>query len=221
MHWAFGLLIGLVVGLLALILLSRKVMKKLEPKFTTAQKQAQAKQFKLAIATLEELLPYAPWQIMLKSQINSQIGVFHYADKNETKAMEFLSQGSVRTPDAQMILASIHYRRNELEKVKSVMDLTLRFNKKQILLYHAYAYMLQKKGFNDEAIEVLQRAIKIDAENDTNKDNLMRLQNNKKMNMKPFGMNWYTLQLEKPPLSMMQDQFSGKAGFRQPKRKKM
>jgi hypothetical protein len=81
--------------------------------------------------------------------------------------------------------------------------------------------MLSKKGQNEAAIEKIQQALKIDDSNEVSKDNLQRLQNNKKMNMKPFGMNWYTLQLEKPPLSMMQDQFSGRAGFRQPKRKKM
>ncbi len=195
-------------------------MKQLEPKFTQAQKQAQARQFKLAISTLETILPFASWQIMLKAQVHSQIGVFHFADRNEDKALEHLSQGSMRTPDAQLILASIHFKKDNLEKMRTALDMTIKLNKKQILLYNAYAFMLNRKGLNEEAIQILQNGLKVDAENDTTKDNLLRLQNNKKMNMKPFGMNWYTLQLEKPPLSMMQDQFSGKAGFRQPKRKK-
>lgn len=195
-------------------------MKQLEPKFTQAQKQAQARQFKLAISTLETILPFASWQVMLKSQVHSQIGVFHFADRNEDKALEHLSQGSMRTPDAQLILASIHFKKDNLEKMRTALDMTIKLNKKQILLYNAYAFMLNRKGLNEEAIQVLQNGLKVDPENDTTKDNLLRLQNNKKMNMKPFGMNWYTLQLEKPPLSMMQDQFSGKAGFRQPKRKK-
>lgn len=221
MHWGFGILIAVVSGFAAMIVLSRRIMKKLEPKFTLAQKQAQARQFKLAIATLEELLPYTPWQVMLKQQIHSQIGVFHYAEKREDEALEHLSKGSVRMPDAQLILASIYFRRDDMEKVKSTIEMAIRFNKKQILLYHAYAFMLSKKNQNEAAIEMIQQALKIDDSNETSKDNLQRLQNNKKMNMKPFGMNWFTLQLEKPPLSMMQDQFSGRPGFRQPKRRKM
>ncbi len=221
MHWAFALIFGLLVGFGSMILLTRRMMKRLEPLFNQAQKQAQSRQFKMAIKTLESILPMGKWQVMLTSQINSQMGVFYYADKNEDLALEYLSKGSVRSPDSQLILASIHFRRGNMDKVGEVMDLTMRFNKKQVLIFNAYAFMLQIKSLNDKAIEVLQKGLKANPGHETTTDNLMRLQNGKKMNMKPFGLNWYSLQLEKPPLSMMQDQFSGRAGFRQaPKRKK-
>ena len=221
MHWAFALLIGLLLGFGSMILLTRRMMKKLEPLFTQAQKQAQARQFKMAIQTLESMLPMGKWQVMLTSQIHSQMGVFYYADKNEALALEHRGKGSVRSPDAQMILASILFRKDNLDKMMEVMDLTIRFNKKQVLIYNAYAFMLQIKGLNEKAIEILLKGLKANPGHEATQDNLTRLQNSKKMNMKPFGLNWYSLQLEKPPLSMMQDQFSGRAGFRQaPKRKK-
>jgi tetratricopeptide (TPR) repeat protein len=221
MHWGFALLIGILVGFGSMIMLTRRMMKKLEPLFTQAQKQAQARQFKLALQTLQSILPMGKWQVMLTSQIYSQMGVFYYADKNEDLALEHLSKGSVRSPDAQMILASIYFRRGEMDKVIEVMDITIRFNKKQVLIYNAYAFMLQIKNMNDKGMEVLQKGLKAVPGHETTQDNLIRLQNGKKMNMKAFGLNWYSLQLEKPPLSMMQDQFSGRAGFRQaPKRKK-
>lgn len=221
MHWLFALFIALVVSIVCMIICTRKIMKKLEPMFTQAQKQAQARQFKLAIKTLEGILPFTKWQVMLKSQVYSQMGVFHYADKNEASALEYLSQGSVRSPESQMILASIYFRRDDMDKAKEVMDVTIKFNKKQVLLYNALAFMLQVKKRNDEAMEVLQKGLKaLKGSNDATQDNLIRVQNGKKMNMKPFGMNWYSLQLEKPPLSMMQDQFSGRAGFRQAKKRK-
>ena len=221
MHWAFALIIGLLAGLGSMILLTRRLMKKLEPLFAQAQKQAQARQFKLAIQTLQSILPLGKWQVMLTAQIQSQMGVFYYADKNEALALECLGKGSVRSPDAQMILASLLFRKGDMDKMMEVMDLTIRFNKKQVLVYNAYAFMLQIKGMNDKAVEILQKCLKVNAMHEATQDNVTRLQNNKKMNMKPFGLNWYSLQLEKPPLSMMQDQFSGRAGFRQaPKRKK-
>ena len=220
MHWLFALLIGIVVSFGCMIFATRKIMKKLEPMFGQSQKQAQARQFKLAIKTLEGILPYAKWQVMLGGQIQSQIGVFHYADKNEASALEHLAKGSVRSPEAQMILASIHFKKGNMDQAKEVLELTIKFNKKQVLLYNALAFMFQLKGQNDEAIAILQKGIKALGGHEATQDNLIRLQNGKKMNMKPFGMNWYSLQLEKPPLSMMQDQFSGRAGFRQPKRKK-
>jgi tetratricopeptide (TPR) repeat protein len=220
MHWAFALLIGIAASFGCMIFATRKIMKKLEPLFGQAQKQAQARQFKLALKTLKGILPYAKWQVMLKGQIESQMGVFHYADKNEASALEHLAKGSVRSPEAQMILASIHFKNGNVDQAKEVLEVTIKFNKKQVLLYNALAFMLQLKGQKDEAIVILQKGIKVLGGHEATQDNLNRLQNGKKMNMKPFGMNWYSLQLEKPPLSMMQDQFSGRAGFRQPKRKK-
>lgn len=219
MHWAFSILIGLIAGVATLIIASRKMMAKLQPLFVQASKQAEAKKFKLAIATLESLLPYGKWQVMLKSQIYSQMGVIYYAEKNEEKALECLSQGTVRAPDAQMILASMYYRRKEYDKMKNTFDLTIKINKKQMILYNTYAFMLKEIGENEKALEILQKGLKVMSDNEATKDNLLRLQNNKKMNMKPFGMPWYTLQLERPPISMMQNQFAGRAGFRQKRAK--
>jgi hypothetical protein len=118
------------------------------------------------------------------------------------------------------MLATMLFRKDDLSQMKEVLDMTIRFNKKQMIVYNAYAFMLQMKKDTEGAMAVLQKGLKAQEGHESTQDNLMRLQNNKKMNMKPFGMNWYSLQLEKPPLSMMQDQFSGRAGFRQPSRKK-
>jgi tetratricopeptide (TPR) repeat protein len=220
MHWAFALVIGIVAGLGCMIYLSRRIMKQLEPMFAQAQKQAQARQFKMAVKTLESILPLARWQVMLGAQIHSQMGVFYYADKQEALALEHLKKGSVRSPDSQLMLATMLFRKDDLSQMKEVLDMTIRFNKKQMIVYNAYAFMLQMKKDTEGAMAVLQKGLKAQEGHESTQDNLMRLQNNKKMNMKPFGMNWYSLQLEKPPLSMMQDQFSGRAGFRQPSRKK-
>ncbi|MBF0198478.1 MAG: hypothetical protein HQL32_12245 [Planctomycetes bacterium] len=218
MHPVAAVIVALFPAIGALIYITRKMMNKLQPIMLQAQKQAQAKQFSLAIKTLESLLPMAKWQIMLKSQINSQIGMFLYADKKEDKALEYLEKGSPRAPDSQMILASMYFKKKDAAKVKEVFDITIRVNKKQVLLYNAYAFMLNASDDKEGAIAALQKGLKVNADNDATKDNLLRLQNNKKLNMKPFGMPWYSLQLEKPPMSMMQQQFAGKAGFRKMKK---
>ncbi len=220
MHWGFALAIAVVAGLGTMIFLSRRVMKILQPSFVQAQKQAQSRQFKMAIKTLESLLPMGRWQVMLAAQIHSQMGVFYHADKQEALALEHLRKGSVRSSDSQLILATILFRKDELSEAKAVLDTTVKFNKKQMLVYNAYAFMLQMKKDTEGAMAILQKGLKAVPKHEGTQDNLIRLQNRKKMNMKPFGMNWYTLQLEKPPLSMMQDQFSGRPGFRQPSRKK-
>jgi tetratricopeptide (TPR) repeat protein len=218
MHWGFAIFIGLIFGIGTLVYLSRKIMRQIEPKFKQAQAHAEKRQFPNAIKTLEEILPFSKWQIMLQAQIHSQIGVFYYAQKNENKALEYLEKGSARSPDAQMILATIFYRKKQMDKVKNVMEATIKFNKKQILLYNALAFMYAQVQMNDQAIAILKQCLKVNKNNETTQDNLLRLQNGKKMNMKNFGMSWYSLQLEKAPMSMMQGQFAGRPGFRQSKK---
>ena len=120
--------------------------------------------------------------------------------------------------DARLFLASIYYRRKNFDKAREVLETAIRYNKKQVLLYNVYAYLLNKQGKREEAIEQLLRCLKVEKDNESTKDNLLRLQNNKKMNMKRFGMTWYSLQLEKLPVSMRQSQGMGQAGLRQRKR---
>jgi tetratricopeptide (TPR) repeat protein len=218
MHWGFALFIGFAFGIGSLIFMSKKIMRQIEPKFKQAQAHAEKRQFPMAIKTLEEIMPFTNWQVMLKAQLFSQIGVFYYAQKKEDKALEYLGKGSARSPDAQMILASIFYRKKMMDKVKSVMEATIKFNKKQVLLYNALAFMYAQGDMIEQAMSILKQCLKINKDNDTTQENLLRLQNGKKMNMKSFGMSWYSLQLERAPMSMMQGQFAGRAGFRQSKK---
>ena len=65
-----------------------------------------------------------------------------------------------------------------------------------------------------------QMALKIEKNHEHTKDNLLRLKNGKKMNMKKFGMAWYGLQFEKLPASMRQQQApTARKGFRQRRRR--
>ena len=180
-----------------MIVLSRKIMKKLEPIFTTAQKQAQARQFKLGIKTLEEILPMANWQVMLGAQIHSQIGVFHYADKKEDLALEHLKKGSVRSPDSQLMFGHRFFRRDQWANCQGAgshgsfqQEANARL---QCLCLHAQYEKGRRRSHGHFA-----KGLEGRSGHEATQDNLIRLQNKKKMNMKPFGMNWYTLQLEKP-----------------------
>jgi tetratricopeptide (TPR) repeat protein len=216
--WAFGIVLGLTVFVVSFILISRRFGKKIQPIFEQVQKQIQAGKMQLALKTLEDLLAMSRWQIMLKGQINAQIGSLAFTMGDERKALDYLSKSSPRVADARLFLASIYYRRKDFDKAGEVLETAIRYNKKQVLLYNVYAYILNKRGKKDEAIEQLLRCLKVEKDNESTKDNLLRLQNNKKMNMKRFGMTWYSLQLEKLPVSMRQSQGMGQAGLRQRKR---
>lgn len=202
--WAMGIIVGVLVAITTFIVISRILAKRFEPRFLQAQKQLQAGSTQLAVNTLEDLLPLARWQVMLSGQIYAQLGILAYGMEDEKRALDYLGKASYRAADAQMALAAILFRRKESDRAFQVMEATIKANKKQILTYHAYAFMLNKQGQRDKAVEQLQRGLKVEPSNESTKDNLLRLQNDRKLNMKRFGMQWYALRLEKPPASMRQ-----------------
>jgi len=217
--WAMGIILGVIVALFAFVMASRMLARRFEPRFLQAQKQLQAGSHQLALATLESLLPLARWQVMLEGQIYAQMGVLAHAMEDDKRALTYLEKASLRAPDARMALAAIYYRRKDYDRAYEVMDTTIRANKKQILPYNVYAYMLSKQGQREKAIEQLQRCLKVEPKNESTHDNLLRLQNDRKLNMKRFGMSWFALRLEKPPASMRQYPPGMHRGMRQKRRR--
>ena len=141
---------------------------------------------------------------------------------DDARALTYLEKASPRLADGQLFLASLHYRKNDSAKAKQILDTAIKYNKKQLILYNVYAWILNKEGDRDSAIEQLLRGLKVEKSNESTKDNLQRVQNGKKMNMKRFGMAWYGLQFEKLPASMRQGQqaMTGRKGFRQKARRR-
>ena len=219
--WAFGIVLGLTVSVTSFAILSRRIARgRIEPRFQQMQKQVQAGNVKLALRTMEEMLPLARWQVMLAGQLYAQMGSLCFTMGEDAKALEYLKKASPRVADGQLFLASLHYRRKRVDEAKEVMERAIRYNKKQIMPYNVYAWLLLKEGDRDGAIEQLLRCLKVEKSNESTKDNLHRVQNGKKMNMKRFGMSWYGLQLEKLPASMRQAPIGGRRGFRPKKQRR-
>ena len=218
--WAMGIILAIVVAIVGFILISRRLSKRFEPQFLHAQKQLQSGANQLAMKTLEELLPLARWQIMLKGQIYAQMGILAYGMEQDDRALEYLSKSSLRATEGRLALASILFRRKQFDKAFETMDAVIQSSKKQMLPYSVYAWMLSKQGQSEKAIEKIQKALKKEPSNEASKDNLLRLQNGRKLNMKQFGMSWYALKLEKPPASMRQYAPGTHRGMRQRKQKR-
>lgn len=202
--WAMGIILGLVVAVVCFILVSRRLAKRFEPQFLQAQKQLQSGANQLAMKTLEDLLPLARWQVMLKGQIYAQMGILAYGMEKEDRALDYLEKSSLRAAEARLALSAIHFRRKQFDQAFETMEAVIQSNKKQMLPYNVFAWMLSRQGEQDKAMEQIRRCLKKEPSNEASKDNLLRLQNNRKLNMKPFGMSWYALKLEKPPASMRQ-----------------
>jgi tetratricopeptide (TPR) repeat protein len=214
--WQMGIVLFVFVGLGSFILISRAVAKRIEPRFLAIQKQIQANQIPLAMNQLEGLMPLGRWQILLEGQLHAQLGMLAYATQDEARAERHLAQAGYRATEAQLAYAALLYRSNRWAKAREVLDFAIRANKKQILPYHVYAWMLLAEGDRNGAIDKLIACQKIEPSNESTKENLSRLQNGKDVSMKRFGVIWYGLQLERPPKQMGQVQAAPfRKGFRQ------
>ncbi len=220
--WQMGIVLTLLVSALSFVLISRFLARRIEPRFLAVQKQIQAGQTALAISQLESLLPLSRWQILLKGQIHAQIGLLAYATGDESLAEKHLALSGIRATEARLAYAALEYRKGHKREALEILDVAIRANKKQILPYHVYAWMLWKDGDREGAINKLLECQKVEKGNESTQENLSRLQNGKKLNMKRFGMGWFGLQLEKPPAQMRAAQgMTARKGFRQkPKRRR-
>lgn len=214
--WQMGIVLFVLVSLVSFVVISRIMAKRVEPHFMAIQKQIQAGQIQIAITQLEEMMPLCRWQILLKGQIHAQIGLLAYASGDEKLAEEHLARAGMRATEAKLAHAALEYRRGRKDKARESLELAIRANKKQIMPYHVYAWMLAKDGDRDAAINKLVEAEKVEKSNESTQENLERLRNGKKLNMKRFGMGWFGLQLEKPPAQYRAGQgMAGRKGFRQ------
>ncbi|MEM1008655.1 MAG: hypothetical protein AAGJ35_06580, partial [Myxococcota bacterium] len=142
----------------------------------------------------------AKWQFLLRSQIDAQIGIILYSVKQDLKAaMPFLQNSFKRNWMAQAMLAVCYLKKHKPDQMQNTFELAVRLNKKQDFLWSLYAYCLQKIKKTEQAIEVLGRAQKALPANNAIVENLVALQNNKKMKMKAYGDQWFQFHLEKPP----------------------
>ncbi len=220
--WQMGIVLTVLVSLLSFVLLSRWMARRIEPKFMAIQKQVQAGQTQLAIGQLEAMLPQSRWQVLLKGQIHAQIGLLAYASGDDERAAIHLEKSGIRATEARMAFAALEWRRGRKDPAREVLDVAIRANKKQILPYHVYAWMLLKQGDREAAIHKLLECQKVEKSNESTQENLSRLRNGKKLAMKRFGVGWFGLQLENPPAQMRAAQgMGGRKGFRQkPKRRR-
>lgn len=212
--WLGGIVFGILAFFATMILVARRIAPKLQPVFEQVQRQAQARLFQPAIATLESALPLANWIPLAKGQIYANIGILHHYSNNRAAATSALQNAGRRSGDARLMLGSFLYQDGKKAEAFKVFGESILFNRKHALLHNTYAWLLNKEGKRDEAIAVLTKLLLKDSNEET-ADNRLRLQNEQRMNMSVFGPQWYLLGFETPPASMGQMQTAPK-GFRQP-----
>jgi tetratricopeptide (TPR) repeat protein len=209
----FGIAAAVFPGVLALVvayfLLARRTWKKLEAIFEVMQKDVQGQKFEKAVQTLQGGFVLAPWQFLVASQLHSNIGMLLYIRQDMDAALPHLEKSFSRHWIARGMLGVARYRKRDLDGARKVLDDAVKVNKKEGVLWSAYAWILEKEGRHEDAIAVLSRAVAANASDEKLKSSLQALQNGKKLKLgKLYGEQWFQFMLERPP-----PEFVG-AGFR-------
>lgn len=201
----YGIFPGILIFLGTFFFLARRVMKKVEGIMQSAQPELQSRNVERAIDIMKEAYPLAKWQFFLRSQIDGQIGTILFAAQKFDDAEAFLKRSFKRNWVPQAMLATLYYKRKKFDEMKEVFEDAVSSSKKQALLWNLYAYCLWKQNSRKEAIEVLNRALE-HVEDEKTERNLKALQNNRKMKMRGWNMQWYQFHLDKPPAQRIQVQ---------------
>lgn len=200
---------GVLATFVAYYVFARRSFKRVEGIFTAAAKhlQSMTPNFDLAVQTLQRAYPFARWQIGVKSQVDSQIGVIYFLQQDFKSAAPYLerSLGFGHWMGGAM-LAVIHYKRKNFDRMKEILGVVTKRGKGQSLAWNLRAYLLQQIGDREGAQQVLIEGLKKTKDDPKVKDALLALQNGKKIKMRVYKEQWYQFHLERPPAQYAQPQ---------------
>jgi tetratricopeptide (TPR) repeat protein len=201
---------GLVPGILALvglyIYLARRSFKQMREYVEKAQQQVQNQNIDPAVDILKEAYPIADWQFMVKSQIDGQIGTILYSAKRFEEAEQYLKKAFSKNWVARAMLGVHYYKNKKYDKMREVFEEAAMANKEKPLLWNLYAYCLWKSRNRSDAIDVLNRALDNNENDEKTEQNLNALKNGNKMKMRGWGNMWYQFHLDRPPQQQMRQQ---------------
>ena len=198
MGWIAALLPFFFIASVVYILRARRSGKRSEGGVERATHDLQQGRVDNAVRILETAYAYNKWQFLVEAQINAQIGGIYFMQRKFKEAEPYLRKAFSRQWNAQGMLAAIHFRRHQLDEAVQVMEKAVKYGKKEALAWGLYAYMLDKAGRREAALDVLQRGTAKIPDNEPIKTNILRLQNRERMKMKPFGDDWYQFGFETP-----------------------
>lgn len=209
--WWAGVLPFIAVAVGVYIFTVFRVNKMVNGAMPAVMAAAQKRDLDGAVTVLKSVKArFARWAPFLGSQIDGQIGAILFMKKDFEKARPFLEGAFVRSWDAKMMLAVLQSGALDAKKVKAqkltlapvdeLMEKTVRFADKQGLLWSTWAWLHASNGDSKKAIEILSRGKEKLGESDPHLvQNLLALQNDKKLKMKGYGDQWYALHLEEHP----------------------
>ena len=159
--------------------------------------------FDHAIATMERGYRLAPYQLGIRTQVDTQIGMIYFLQKEPNRALPYLKRSLLLGHwMGGAMLGVIYYKKRDHAQMRKTFEVVCRRAKKQGLAWCLYAYLLVQIGDKEAALRILsdgEQAAKDDARVGEAR---LALQNDKRIKMKAFKEQWYQFQLERPPLQM-------------------
>jgi|SRR5579871_343861 len=222
-HSSWSLIFPFVVAFIGATALSlRRVGKKLEPLVKQAEKHLLGGRRELALKSLREGLPMQKWHPMIAGQLRAQIGALHYDTGDLDEAEAELSRASRWPWTSRALLGCVYFKRRNPEKMKKAFETAVRTGAKEPLVWTLYAYCLIAQGKREEAVKVLERALKKNAGDQRLEANLELAKEGKKLKTAPYGDKWsrFGLDGDGPVLPKAARGFAVRPGFRQKARRR-
>jgi hypothetical protein len=200
--WVAAIAPFLIAGLVAYVMLSRKVAAKLEETNAEIEKALSAGRTDQALKLLEGLRPLGKKQFGVEGALDAEIGIIQYAHKKAFDAAQpYLEKAPNRAWQARAMLGAVYYRKKRYDDMVKVFEelVASRAGKKASLAWGAYAWCEWKRGEAEAAKKVLQRGLKEMPKDAKLQANLESLEAGKKPKMKGYATEWLAFHLEPPP----------------------
>lgn len=188
------------------ILVGRSMMKKITAIFNNCEKDIKSGKIDIAIEKMKKAYKYSNWQLMVRSQIDAQIGVLLYATKRFDESLPYLTKSSKRNSMAISMLLASYFKAKDFDKMKKLIDVSVKVNKKDSFMQALAAYLYLEIGDRDKAISILNDALKKVPTDERLHNALDATRNNKKIKMQTYGTLWLQLHLSKSPDGVKQYQ---------------
>lgn len=203
-RWWVGLIAGLAAAIGVFGGVSLWVRRRLNAQMPAIEQAIQGQRVEQALKLLEGLRALGRWQPGMNAIVDGQIGVITYATKMAfDQAQPYLERAVVKNWHAKAMLAALHYKARRFDDMTRVFEEALRYNKKEPMLWAAYAWCEARRQNKNKAVEILTRAVKALPEDADLKDNLGAVQQDKKMKMNAWTPEWWALHLERPPAKVL------------------
>ena len=210
---AAAVAVSIIVFFVAMIFLNRSVGKKVQAIIQESQEEMKELSKIQSPETLKRMMPkimdktveilnkgykYEHFMFSVTQTINGQIGTIYYIQKRFEEAEPYLKNSLFVNAQAQGMYACILYKKHDLEGMKKQFEKALKFARRDVLLWHVYAWCLEQEKDTDGAIEALNQCLLFNARSEATKGNLERLKKKQSIDMSSFGEAWYQYMLEQP-----------------------